>query len=383
MQLHIKNTASGFGTREYEVQAGESVWGLKKRLALDLKVHPSQVTLIFGGNKLSDHRTFGDLCIFNESTLHMFVKHTKEVPEHIVEQIIPEPIPKTDTPIACCKWGETMCFISEEGEVWIPEHSVCIKLQDITSVVQVNVSEHLMCVLNQNGELFTWGWNQHGQLGQGTRTPLNKPAKIENLPPVSLISCGTSHCVAVDYHSNLWVWGNNMSGQCGIPEEESCPLPKHLQLATSIKSVDCGAEFTALLDLNHLVYTFGSNFHGQLGVGDTVDRHTPTPVPNLENVTDINAGVNFMFAIVTGGYFAWGNNFRKQLGLSESSIDGSSKKVLSPVFGSLPQQIHSISAADSHSTFLDVLGDVWVGCYRKRQNEATNFNFGFRLLEKI
>lgn len=68
-----------------------------------------------------------------------------------------------------------------------------------------------------------------------------------------------------------------------------------------------------------------------------------------------------MFAIVDDGYFAWGSN-RSQLGvLSEPYV--SAKTVLSPVHGSLPDQIklHSISSADGLSGFLDVHGGVWVG----------------------
>lgn len=269
MRLWVKGLATGaeFGTRDYNVQESEPVWNLITTLATELGVHPTQIRLIFGGNKLDAHRTFGELNIFTESTLHMIVSPNVEPPPAPLLQPIPEPIPPTDAPMSCSKWGQTVGFISEEGNVWILHSLICVQLEGVTSIVQINISDHLKCLVNEQGEIFACGWNQKGQLGLGTYVAREKPTKIGSIPPVSFVACGTNHCAAIDYQSSLWVWGDNTSGQCGIPDESCYALPQQLKFTAGVRAVACGLEFTALLDMNYRVHTFGCNSQGQLGLG--------------------------------------------------------------------------------------------------------------------
>jgi len=63
------------------------------------------------------------------------------------------------------------------------------------------------------GTVRTWGSNQSGQLGNGTRTDSNMPIKISSLGSVMAIAPGTYHSLAVKTDGTVWAWGSNSFGQ--------------------------------------------------------------------------------------------------------------------------------------------------------------------------
>ena len=67
------------------------------------------------------------------------------------------------------------------------------------------------------------------------------------------------------------------------------------------------------------VKTWGLNGNGQLGLGDTIDRHTPTTIPNLTDVKYVTAGIYHMMALMEDGTIkTWGLNGNGQLGLGDT-----------------------------------------------------------------
>ncbi|CAI8007319.1 E3 ubiquitin-protein ligase HERC2 [Geodia barretti] len=65
-------------------------------------------------------------------------------------------------------------------------------------VVQVAVGAMHCLALTDNGEVFSWGDNEHGQQGNGSLTANRKPQLITALKDhrITKIACGSSHCVA-------------------------------------------------------------------------------------------------------------------------------------------------------------------------------------------
>jgi hypothetical protein len=71
--------------------------------------------------------------------------------------------------------------------------------------------------IKQDGTLWGWGYNDNGQLGDGTVTSRNEPVQIgtdTNWSSASLAG-GYDDTLAVKQDGTLWAWGSNFSGQLG------------------------------------------------------------------------------------------------------------------------------------------------------------------------
>lgn len=85
----------------------------------------------------------------------------------------------------------------------------------LTDVEDVSIGTRHACVLRDGGEVWCWGTNVGGPLGQGDQAHRNYPAQV-NLPaPASQIVAGSdATCARVD--DNVYCWGSNNTGQVGI-----------------------------------------------------------------------------------------------------------------------------------------------------------------------
>src|SRR5207237_3794987 len=70
--------------------------------------------------------------------------------------------------------------------------------------------------LKADGTAWTWGYNDGGQLGDGTFTNRSTPVRVTNLPPVVAIAAGGHQGQALAPDGTLWAWGHNLYGQLGI-----------------------------------------------------------------------------------------------------------------------------------------------------------------------
>ena len=72
--------------------------------------------------------------------------------------------------------------------------------------------------IDEKGDLWTWGYNKYGQLGNETTSTYYAPTKkITNDEETKFkeISAGYYHSMAVDEKGDLWTWGYNNNGQLG------------------------------------------------------------------------------------------------------------------------------------------------------------------------
>lgn len=77
--------------------------------------------------------------------------------------------------------------------------------------------------------MYSWGRNFHGQLGLGDRFERRTPALVDSLwaLPVKQLAAGDSHSAALTRSGYLFTWGYNQQGQLGLP-----PDAEHAALAT-------------------------------------------------------------------------------------------------------------------------------------------------------
>ena len=88
-------------------------------------------------------------------------------------------------------------------------------------IISISAGENHTVALDEEGKVYAWGNNEYGQLGDGTTTnsPLpicisDKENELKGKRIIS-ISAGEAHTVALDEEGKVYTWGYNRCGQLG------------------------------------------------------------------------------------------------------------------------------------------------------------------------
>ena len=208
--------------------------------------------------------------------------------------------------------------------------------------VQVSVNYSFIMALDADGNVYSWGFNNDGQLGNGTiEEDYNQkyaadPARVPDPKDTSKafkavqISAGSHHALAIGQDGAAWAWGFNNFGQLGNGTITNQPRPKQVGNPTNssqpfqVAQINAGTLHSLAVDQNGTAWAWGWNVYGQLGDGTTSNRSTPTRV--LPPTGQGSAGTGLATARTSGGYFhslaigrdgnayAWGDNQYGELG---------------------------------------------------------------------
>jgi alpha-tubulin suppressor-like RCC1 family protein len=212
--------------------------------------------------------------------------------------------------------------------------------------------------LRQNGTVWAWGYNGHGQLGDGTSIPRNPPVQVQGLTGGAAVAAGYNHTVALRQDGTAWAWGNNSYGQLGDGTTIGRLTP--VLCLTGVAAIAAGLEHTVALRTDGTVWAWGRNNYGQLGDGTTIDRLTPVQVQGLTGVAAVAAGPEHTVALRTDGtVWAWGRNNYGQLGDGTTTEDGTNLIQLTPVQAQGLTGVAAIAAGSNHTVALRTDGTVW------------------------
>ncbi len=193
----------------------------------------------------------------------------------------------------------------------------------------VAAGSNFAVALDTSGNLYTWGDNTSGELGYGsTGTNVTTPTQIATSMTAtwSAVAAGSNFAMAIS-NGNLYTWGNNGSGQLGNGSTGTNVLiPTQIGSGITWRAIAAGSNFAVALDSNGNLYTWGDNTYGELGNGKTgTNVLTPTQIGSGITWSAIAAGSNFVVAVSAGNLYTWGNNGSGQLG-----NDASGTNVLTP-----------------------------------------------------
>ena len=171
--------------------------------------------------------------------------------------------------------------------------------------------------LKSDGTVWTWGYNNYGQLGNGTTTSSNIPIQVSGLSNITDIGAGLSFSLAVGSNGTIYTWGRNNFGQLGNGNYNNSSTPVQVTgLSGTVSAIGGGQGHCLALMSNGTVYAWGYNISGQLGNGTYNDSPTPVQVSGLSNITRIAVGYNQNMALTnSGAIYVWGYNGYGQLGL--------------------------------------------------------------------
>ena len=203
------------------------------------------------------------------------------------------------------------------------------------NIVDVHNNTIRVIAKDSNGKLYSWGDNEYGQLGNGTTVNSSMPVCISDIESSPLkgknIVDVYGGSIAKDSNGKLYSWGYNDYGQLGngtttnssmpicISDIENSPLKGK-------KIVDVYDKLYGdiiVKDNNGKLYSWGSNSSGQLGNGTTKNSSMPVCISDIENsslkgkdITEVfNYDSNKIAKDSNGKLHSWGNGI-----ITESNI---------------------------------------------------------------
>ena len=236
-----------------------------------------------------------------------------------------------------------------------------IKIKPETKFTQISAGDDYSLAIDTEGTLWAWGLNGAGQLGDGTTENKKSPIKIKPETKFTQISAGNADSLAIDIEGNLWAWGNNGYGQLGDGTITNKLSPVQIMKGTKFKQISAGYYHSLAIDSDGNLWTWGYNKYGQLGDGTTTNKRIPVQIMKGTKFKQISAENNYSFAIdVEGNLWTWGYNEQGQLG------DGTTTNKLSPTQIKVETKFKQISGKNSSISAIDSDGNLWAWGYNKQ-----------------
>ncbi|MBN9165137.1 MAG: hypothetical protein J0I07_29500 [Myxococcales bacterium] len=107
----------------------------------------------------------------------------------------------------------------------IEPHKKLVNVPGVTGVKRLIAGEASTCALLGDGSVRCWGSNGEGELGLGTRSSDERPARVSALSAVEDVCLASAHGCALTKAGKLLCWGSNAFGQIGDGTKERRPEP--------------------------------------------------------------------------------------------------------------------------------------------------------------
>jgi alpha-tubulin suppressor-like RCC1 family protein len=138
--------------------------------------------------------------------------------------------------------------------------------------------------LKSDGSLWAMGENDFGELGDGTYNPVfplesngtNSPEQIV-ASNVTAIAGGVYHSLFLKSDGSLWVMGYNQYGQLGDGTTNDAHLPEKI-VADNVIAIAAGDYHSLFVKSDGSLWTMGDNQEGQLGDGTTNSVNRPEQI---------------------------------------------------------------------------------------------------------
>ena len=281
----------------------------------------------------------------------------------------PKPVKVMEDVVSVAAGGEHSLAIDIQGNLWTwgsnyygqvgdstTENNRDLPVKVMEGVVSMTAGSEHSLTIDRDGEIWSWGSNSYGQLGNGNSgwdAADSRPRRIKLIfveNRVASVAAGSGHTLAIDVNGSLWAWGDNSYGQTGI-DSTQLSVDRPVNIMDGVVSVAAGGEHSLAIDEESNLWAWGANYNGQIGDGSTTHRSTPVKV--MENIVSVAAGLCHTLAIdIEGNLWAWGANELGQLGYGYlGDNETKPEKVM--------ENVISVVAGSFHSLAIDVSGNMW------------------------
>jgi RHS repeat-associated protein/fibro-slime domain-containing protein len=225
----------------------------------------------------------------------------------------------------CCYLGNDT-YSSSSFPVIVHKGEQASSSNYLENIVAISASWHHCMALEKldtandlYGRVYTWGYNQVGELGDPdsgdpnprlARTPVRVHSGEQGLDQylinIAGISAGHWHSMAFDTNGNVWTWGWNRDGQLGNGTNDESPTPVKVVAPDRnrdtfpddlnedgdntndflgddipIIAISAGSSHCLAMDEMGYIYSWGWGWGGRLGIGSHNDKNIPQLLPPL------------------------------------------------------------------------------------------------------
>lgn len=218
-------------------------------------------------------------------------------------------------------------------------------------------------------ELWIWGSNSYGDLGDGTTDEKSSPVQtISGGTDWKKVACGYHNTLAIKENGTLWSWGANLHGSLGDGTENSTSSPIQIGTETTWSELAAGNAYwdgSAGIKSDGTLWLWGYNEEGSIGDGTTDKKSSPVQtIAGGNNWKQVSRAWDHTGAVKTDGtLWMWGNNYRGSLG--DGTEDSKSSPVQTIAGGTNWKQV-SVGGQDSDSPFAAAVktdGTLWLWGY--------------------
>ena len=256
---------------------------------------------------------------------------------------------------------------------------------DFTYVQAYAGGQHSLAI-GSDGYVYAWGLNDHGQLGNNTKSNSSTPVRVhgpgntgEGLKAIQ-VAAGAWNSMALGADGTVYTWGSISKGygsDCSSPQNVPTTVKDPSDASGVLHAVQISTcwSFDMALGQDGYMYTWGYNTNGQLGnnTSDNSFHLTPSRVfasnkstaaagPWLKAV-QVSAGNWYALAIdEDGNTWAWGRNNSGELG--NGATTGSVNANPAPVRVQYPANAGTVTAVQvsagcEDSFAVDTNGNAW------------------------
>lgn len=179
------------------------------------------------------------------------------------------------------------------------------------------------CIIYSNNDLYCWGINEYGEVGNNTLVRAPSPVLIGS--GYAKVSSNGAHTCAIKTDGKLYCWGYNNYGQLGrgTGNTTNSLIPIHIDTLETYTQVSTGTYHTCGISTSKKIKCWGRNSSGRLGDGTTSTRGAPTPIDALSDYKMVSAGHVHTCALrdVTNALYCWGNNDDDNLGNNNGGVN--------------------------------------------------------------
>ena len=232
------------------------------------------------------------------------------------------------------------------------------KIHGLSNIISVSGGRCFSLFLDQNGCVWSCGWNQFGQLGLGDKINRNIAQQIEGLPVIISICALGYSSIFLDVDGNVWRCGQNKLGELGLGDPNDTSdryTPVKINYLPKIQSIAGGWHHSLYLDYGGSVWGCGNNGAGQLSLGDESRRYKAGKIIDLPKIKAIAGGVHFsLFLDIEENVWVCGGNDNGALGLGHTTHINKAEK------NTHLKDIVAVAGGNGgHSIFLDELGNIF------------------------
>ena len=246
------------------------------------------------------------------------------------------------------------------------EHILSVRDNDIAPSILMGYTA--CTVMNKNGEIYTWGFDENGQLGEGKKTNAERrsPQKIwEGCSAICRNNC-FSNVTMVIKDNDLYSWGSNIYGLTGTTTSgNSSGVYYPTKVLDNVKDAYVSSYAAGAITTDNKLYMWGTN--DQCLIADpTIKGYWPIPTYVMNDVDSFSIGANIAGAVKKdGSLYVWGQDLYGEFG---TGVQNNWKPV---------EIMKNVKSIDFTSGCKAILSDnslvVW-GLYRK-DVESTTLNF--------